>query len=66
MRFVVTPQDPRKTADNKYIYSAIAEIEYALSVVPPKDAKLPIGTNVWEDPAFADRKAEKLIGRNEP
>jgi hypothetical protein len=66
LRYAVTPQDPRKTADNKYIFTVIAEIEYALSVVPKDEDKLPIGNNPWEDPAFADRKAEDLIGNEEP
>lgn len=66
LRFVVTPEDPRKTADDKEVYTLTAEIEYALTHLPKDTDPLPIGYNIWEDPAFAERKAKDVFGTHEP
>jgi len=43
---------PDRTPDGKLIHRAKAEYTYAITA-PPVSQSLPIGTNPWEDPAFA-------------
>ena len=49
----VVVDTPDRTPEGKLIHRAKAEYLYALTV-PPVNESLPIGSNPWEDPAFAE------------